>query len=522
MLRSYNITQWHDKSCPTAAIYLGFPLTQSSTQLKDFLANLIVRVQKQADYLSQRNLSVLGRSTVVNSLILSRIWHAIRVIAPPRDFLSKIRSIVIQFLSKRSFPAVSFAVCQRPRKEGGLAVLDPANQHAALQLRWLQPLLTNSYSSDDDVSFATDLLCYCLRTLSQSPSHLLPFIFPELRTAAVKSFGCFKLLFKTFDHMDYQVDWSSFNSTMVEQLPLIRVCPDLDTRSDSPRSTNWSNVLVKDAYIFDHANGTLRRKPLLPRSRHRNKLLKYFELLNSGIIKETDFFKQFKRPPARPPDDSQLIYFRRPDPHFDQILQPFLHDGTALVSLSTKWFRTLQLDPLETLPDHYPTASQVSWRTFWTCAIPHKARSILWRLYHRKLSCRSRLHRLIPSRIPNPCCPLCGDDETDEHFLWSCPDKRPIWSTLASRFLVDPNCLQFSHVSQLPPIELAILPNFHFDGFIFIACTVIAIWQIHWKYVFHSPEFWPDEAAARATLLLRRLDRENAYQQQMKEKRKEE
>ncbi|KAG1409099.1 hypothetical protein G6F60_000939 [Rhizopus arrhizus] len=275
--------------------------------------------------------------------------------------------------------------------------------------------------------------------------------------------------------------------------PLIHVYPDLDTLSDGPRSTSWSNVLVKDTYIFDHDNGTLRRKPLLSRSRHRNKLLKYFELLNSGIMTETDIFKQFKRPPARPPDDSQLIYFRRPDPHFHQILQSFLHDGTALVSLSTKWFRTLQLDPLEILPDHYLTGL---------------------------LSCRSHLHRLIPSRFPDPCCPLCGDDETDEHFLWSCPDKQPIWSTLASRFLVDPNCLQFSHVSQLPPTELAILPNFHFDGFTFIACTVLAIWQIHWKYVFHAPEFWPDEAAARATLPLRRLDRENAYQQQMKEKRK--
>lgn len=137
--------------------------------------------------------------------------------------------------------------------------------------------------------------------------------------------------------------------------PLIHVYPDLDTLSDGPRSTSWSNVLVKDTYIFDHDNGTLRRKPLLSRSRHRNKLLKYFELLNSGIMTETDIFKQFKRPPARPPDDSQLIYFRRPDPHFHQILQSFLHDGTALVSLSTKWFRTLQLDPLEILPDHYLT-----------------------------------------------------------------------------------------------------------------------------------------------------------------------
>ncbi|KAG1257776.1 hypothetical protein G6F68_009140 [Rhizopus microsporus] len=137
MLHSCNMHQWHDKSNDTAAIYLGFPLTSSKAQMKNFLDDLLHSIQQQADYLSQRNLSVLGRGVVANSLILSRIWHSLRVLAPTNAFLSKIRSVVIQFLSQRTFPAVSFKSCQRPRKEGGLAVLDPTTQHAALQLRWL-------------------------------------------------------------------------------------------------------------------------------------------------------------------------------------------------------------------------------------------------------------------------------------------------------------------------------------------------------------------------------------------------
>ncbi|KAG0777095.1 hypothetical protein G6F16_012438 [Rhizopus arrhizus] len=217
------------------------------------------------------------------------------------------------------------------------------------------------------------------------------------------------------------------------------------------------------------------------------------------------------RPPARPPDDSQLIFYPRPELYFDRLLSPELLDGTLLTSMTTKWFRELQLDPLEILPLDYPRASATAWRVFWTASIPHKARTILWRFYHKKLSCRSRLHHIIPSKFPNPDCQLCGGVENDEHFFWSCPVKRPIWSTLTSRFLTQPDALQYEHISQPAPRNIKVLPSLHFDSFTFVACAIIGIWRVHWKHVFDDTDFWPDEAAAVATAHLRRINREHSY-----------
>ncbi|KAG0748050.1 hypothetical protein G6F16_013904 [Rhizopus arrhizus] len=132
-------------------------------------------------------------------------------------------------------------------------------------------------------SFLPDLLRYCLRTLSQVPSHILPLVFPERRTPILKKFGCFTSLFRTFDQLDYKIDWSAFNAAMVEELPLTRICPDLVTAADG-RKTRWSPLLVKDAYYFDHSCGLLRQTRILPTTRHRNKLLHYFELLRTGNI----------------------------------------------------------------------------------------------------------------------------------------------------------------------------------------------------------------------------------------------
>ncbi|KAG1441196.1 hypothetical protein G6F46_013475 [Rhizopus delemar] len=104
--------------------------------------------------------------------------------------------------------------------------------------------------------------------------------------------------------------------------------------------------------------------------------------------------------------------------------------------------------PLDRLPPTYPRASRSSWNKFWHVSIPHPARTILWRLYHSKLPTRSRLQRIMPRYIIDEGCMMCGAIETDEHFLWSCPVKRPIWDTLAQRFLEQPSILSFDQINR--------------------------------------------------------------------------
>ncbi|KAG1325302.1 hypothetical protein G6F62_008624 [Rhizopus arrhizus] len=134
-LQHRSITHWHDSSSHVAAIYLGFPLTSSSAQLTAFLDEMLGSTRLIVHCLAFRRLSVQGRGLIANTLILSRVWHSLHVLAVPAYFLDKIRSIVDQFINSKSFPKVSFDTCRRPRKEGGLTVLDPATQLHALQLR---------------------------------------------------------------------------------------------------------------------------------------------------------------------------------------------------------------------------------------------------------------------------------------------------------------------------------------------------------------------------------------------------
>ena len=171
------ITQWHDKRASSATTYLGYPLTGSAQQLTSYLDSLIVKIEKHATILSQRRLSILGRSMIANSLLLSRVWHSIRVLSPPQNFFQRIRTVI--FLKQKNFPHVKFQDCQRPRNEGGIAIMDLSTQHSALQIRWHIPLILSSDPAPTPESFDTSFMKYTLCALSFAPSPFLPLLFPE-------------------------------------------------------------------------------------------------------------------------------------------------------------------------------------------------------------------------------------------------------------------------------------------------------------------------------------------------------
>ena len=122
-------------------IYLGFPLLQSLLQRQTFVNNFLGSLQRLVDSHSRRNLSVLGRATVANSLLLSTCWYAMRVIPLPLSTIASIKSIVFKFITRNIFPKVSWKIITTPKSCGGLGILDPTTQQLALFYRWVDGLL---------------------------------------------------------------------------------------------------------------------------------------------------------------------------------------------------------------------------------------------------------------------------------------------------------------------------------------------------------------------------------------------
>ncbi|KAI9247026.1 hypothetical protein BY458DRAFT_527473 [Sporodiniella umbellata] len=69
--------------------------------------------------------------------------------------------------------------------------------------------------------------------------------------------------------------------------------------------------------------------------------------------------------------------------------------------------------------------------------------------------------------------------------------------------------LDIEHIFKPLNKKLQVQKQWELNCWTVIACGILSIWQIHWNRVFHDTPFWLDEAAAKVTLLLRKIHSEN-------------
>lgn len=125
-------------------------------------------------FLKQRHLSVRGSGLVANTILLSKVWHVLRVVLAPSRWIKDIKSIVSQFVLP-FWPRPSFSVLCLPRKHGGLGLIDINQQHLALHLVYIQRLV----SGPSNLDFVSPWLVKCFQIYTGHAS-LLPWFFNKV------------------------------------------------------------------------------------------------------------------------------------------------------------------------------------------------------------------------------------------------------------------------------------------------------------------------------------------------------
>jgi hypothetical protein len=101
------------------------------------------------------------------------------------------------------------------------------------------------------------------------------------------------------------------------------------------------------------------------------------------------------------------------------------------------------------------------------------------------------LHGITPTLVTSNQCRICQnqDIETVDHFVLTCPLKRRIWTEIWSRFFTG----NFSEDA----IRRCIFYISYADSLQgktdlqLIASTMMAIWRLHWRYIFDGDPFIP-------------------------------
>jgi hypothetical protein len=151
--------------------YLGYPICASLTQRNTAFTNLYTSIKQSCFMHSQRQLSIRGHATVLNSLILSKLWHILRVFNLTQEQISSLQNLGSTFINHHIYPRLSNNVIQLPRHQGGLDVLNIATQQSAFQWRWLSPLLWSDPTSHSELTHCLSALRYTLNWFYATPNY---------------------------------------------------------------------------------------------------------------------------------------------------------------------------------------------------------------------------------------------------------------------------------------------------------------------------------------------------------------
>ncbi|KAG1137091.1 hypothetical protein G6F38_011567 [Rhizopus arrhizus] len=374
----------YDRRSPESLTYLGYPLAQSTGQRQFYQDQLIAKVSRACDIHKQRNLSVRGRATVLNTLILSTLWHVLRVSWVSQHTLGILRKLCRDFLMFRIFSSISFDVLQLPLITVGLGILDPTSQQTALQFRWLIPLLQHSYPR----SIVSRWIAAHIASISPIalPDHRLPFLFALVRRGLLHPSrpGTCPILFKSFDAMfDPATVSNEMNAPFgqlgpiplhyVLDLPLSAAVlwpPEIPIR----QQRSFDNLLVQDAFVFDEEITCVRNK-MSSSVRHpitigRNRILKLIRWISTGTVSLAPFLGRYCLP-LTSGDHLAFDEVARFDVFCNSLLSSYLDVRTLVVS--PKIYRAVRYSRLmasfsESSPVHLRSA--IFWKSFWRQPVP--------------------------------------------------------------------------------------------------------------------------------------------------------
>lgn len=480
----HQITTSHDSTSPKGFRYLGFTMVYTVAQRKAAEQALLQKVQDTIHLYSTRQLSLRGRTTVLNTLILSKIWYTIRILNPTQRFFTQLKSMVYQYVWQKKYPLVSYALLCSPPSGGGIGLIDPASQHLVLQYKYLSQIFTlRSDSSNIAVNFLLSALQDETPNVRSFPT--ITFFVPEYRSNDRLNHptSMLSVLYRAFDHFQVQYKFDQLPVHTLLQLPLqylfTKIPPKhwLSTHKKIPASA---------LFHYDTSNKKLQLRPpntyqVFPRLLHQLSEIITMIANNPTTISTqwwhmiTDHFSE----------DSPILSAK--------ILTQQLLASPLWSRFVPSVFRSLHQSPsIEQYSICQIPAVYLQYR-FWGTPMLLPARDLWYRVLCNKLPTGEYLHTI--NRRESPTCILCSYvADNFLHFLVACPRKFAVWQNALGSFLpwltFSPDMIFLTLRSLIIP---STIPRSLQRPYLILVSTIqFLLWKGYWRLIFDNIPFDPE------------------------------
>ena len=111
---------------------LGVPIRNGPTAAKDIWEPALKKIENAIVQWKKRNLTLIGKTIIVNSLLLSRLWYRGSIFKIPKKYRGRLKNMIKKFLFNDRPAWTKKKVWYAPKDKGGLGILPIKTQNEAL------------------------------------------------------------------------------------------------------------------------------------------------------------------------------------------------------------------------------------------------------------------------------------------------------------------------------------------------------------------------------------------------------
>ena len=496
-----------------AITYLGYPLVQCRRQRDAFTNHFLGQLRHTADLHTRRSISVYGRATIANSLLLSRCWYVLSVLPLTLDFLKKIRTIITSFVTYRISPVISWDLMVTPKSSGGLGIIDLFAQQKALYYRWLDPVL---FERPDATTIANYVRVHLHNQMNTSTLDM-GLLFPAARSVALVGAPATTttMIFRAMDAIPRTFLPIDRNPIECLLLPFPAIIASASHGYNlSPR---LKTVTVGDIFELQGPGFFLTA---IPGNRLPSDIRVVTHRFHFAVIRDRFIFQPFFRACL---DPTPLNLFSQDDhPHIQALLnfasfRRGLHIQPTDPNFTypqgrTRSFRQMVLKATERTLPSLPNIAASSWNAFWALFLNHTHRNVLYRLLQDKIP--TRLSRSRYNYTFEPHCAICLTMvESTDHFFFYCEVKQHFWDRLIQEYLWPGTSVNIVKESILTlnfdHIYARLDSPTNFEPLVIFIVALAEVWKAHWRFIFDNAPLTTDTLFASFQRALRKQQAED-------------
>lgn len=384
----------------------------------------LLKIKSVCSSWNTRTLSLKGKATLVNSLMISLLQYQISSLATPPQVFKEYRKIITDFIWNGRKPKVAYSTLILPVAQGGLHLMDLEVRVKVSSLQWVRRLIMKPSSN------AASTLSYLLQT--EDLTRCLSYKKKEV-PEGLQHLPFYSQMFRLWNchHAFDPPDETSVRREIMWNNKFVTI-------SGAPfywKSWASKDILSIGDICHEHEGRLLSHTEITNKFGIRCSFLDALQIRMAIPLVWRQSLSNDWRRPIRPASDSGIDILLPKDNPTDiassgpkAMYRAFILEPNSSSTAYKRWSEAMD-SPLH-------IANFEEWKELnlnvYRATRETKLQSLHFRILNRILPCNKFLKQI---RIKtSDACDLCGQVDSDVHFLFECPVVQTFWISICNWF----------------------------------------------------------------------------------------